>query len=60
MEAIIKEVEVVPSEVCWGARGSRLVCGGDDGQEGEGWPQNFMTPECPGAWLEEGHGKSRQ
>lgn len=35
VEAIIKEVEVVPSEACWRARGSRLVCGGDAVEKGK-------------------------
>jgi hypothetical protein len=34
VRAIIIDMEAVPSEAYWRARGSRLVCGGDDAEEG--------------------------
>lgn len=48
MRAIIIEVEAVPSEAYWRAGGSRLVCGGDDAEEGR---PGLRTPECPRARL---------
>lgn len=57
MWAIIIEVEAAPSEAYWRARGSRLVCGGDDEEEGR---PGLRTPECPRAGLAEGHRKHGQ
>lgn len=45
MWAIIIEVEAVPSEADWRARGSRLVCGGDGEEEGRPGHRISRVPE---------------